>query len=103
MSPLLWRGGWGEAFLMAELPSYGFLPWARQGVASKISETDTLGTSDGTAIVRADLSAELDVQYTNLDGSTQTSTITKQLQVVGPGDVKQIDARAIVRTEPEAV
>jgi hypothetical protein len=85
---------------MADLPSYGFLPWARQGVASKISETDTLGSSDGTAILRADLSAELDVQYTNLDGSTQTSIITKQLQVVGPGDVKQIDTRAIVRTEP---
>ncbi|KAA9038474.1 hypothetical protein FW778_13000 [Ginsengibacter hankyongi] len=82
------------------LPSYGFLPWARQGVASKISETDTLGSSDGTAIARADLSAELDVQYTNLDGSVQVNTITKQIQVVGPGDVKSIDTRAIVRTEP---
>ena len=82
------------------LPSYGFLPWARQGVASKISETDTLGSSDGTAILRADLSADLDVQYTNLDGSKQVNTITKQIQVVGPGDVKGIDTKAIVRTEP---
>lgn len=85
---------------MADLPSYGFLPWARQGVAAKIKETDTLGSSDGTAIMRAHLSAELDVQYTNLDGSVQVNTIPKQIQVVGPGDVKGIDNRAIVRTEP---
>ena len=82
------------------LPSYGFLPWARQGVASKIIETDTLGSGDGSAILRADLSAELDVQYTNLDGSVQVNTITKQIQVVGPGDVLSIDTKAIVRTEP---
>ena len=82
------------------LPSYGFLPWARQGVASKISETDTLGSSDGTAIVRADLAAELDVQYTNLDGSVQVNTITKQIQVIGPGDVLSFSTKAIVRNEP---
>src|SRR5690242_2113982 len=85
---------------MADLPSYGFLPWARQGVAAKISETDTLGANDGTAIVRADIAAELDVQYTNLDGSVHVSTITKQIQVIGPGDVKGIINSAIVRTEP---
>ena len=56
--------------MATDLPSYGFLPWARQGVASKITEADTLGSNDGTAILRADLTAELDLQYTNLDGST---------------------------------
>ena len=85
---------------MATLPSYGFLPWARQGVASKISEPDTLGSGDGTAIVRADLKAELDIKYNNLDGSIQTNTITKQIQVIGPGDVLGISSKAIVRTEP---
>lgn len=85
---------------MATLPSYGFLPWARQGVASKISEIDTLGASDGTAIVRADLSAELDVQYTNLDGSVQVNTISKKIQVVGPGDVLNFENTVIVRTVP---
>jgi hypothetical protein len=85
---------------MPTLPSYGFLPWARQGVASKIGETDTLGSGDGPAIVRADLSAELDIQYTNLDGSVQTNTIKKLVQVVGPGDVLSVSTRAIVRTEP---
>ncbi|CAN5135498.1 hypothetical protein BH11BAC5_BH11BAC5_45320 [soil metagenome] len=85
---------------MATLPSYGFLPWARQGVASKIGETDTLGSGDGPAIVRADLAAELDIQYTNLDGSVQTNTIKKLVQVVGPGDVLSVSTRAIVRTEP---
>ena len=85
---------------MATLPSYGFLPWARQGVASKISEVDKLGAGDGTAIVRADLAAELDLQYTNLDGSVQTNTIPKQIQVIGPGDVLNFSAKAIVRHEP---
>ena len=62
--------------------------------------TDTLGSSDGTAIVRADLAADLDVQYTNLDGSVQVNTITKQIQVVGPGDVLSFSTKAIVRNEP---
>lgn len=85
---------------MANLPSYGFLPWARQGVASKINETDTLGSADGPAILRADVSAALDVQYTNLDGSTNINTITKQIQIIGPGDVMSMSTSAIVRTEP---
>ncbi|MEO8763664.1 MAG: hypothetical protein ABI416_05225 [Ginsengibacter sp.] len=85
---------------MAALPSYGFLPWARQGVASKISETDTLGNGDGTAVVRANLAADLDIQYTNLDGSTQVNTISKQIQIVGPGDVLSFSTKAIVRCEP---
>jgi hypothetical protein len=83
-----------------DLPSYGFLPWARQGVASKISEADTLGANDGTAVLRADLDAELDVQYTNLDGSVQVNTIKKQIQIIGPGDVLSISNKSIVRTEP---
>jgi hypothetical protein len=86
---------------MATLPSYAFLPWARQGVSAKISEPDTMGSSDGTAIERASLHAELDIAFKDLDNSEQTTTIAKDIQIVGPGDVLNISAKAIVRTEPK--
>ena len=85
---------------MASLPSYSFLPWARQGVAAKIQEADTLGTSAGVALVRANLAAGLDLKYNTLDGAEHTATINKQIQITGPGDVLSFDTKVIVRTEP---
>lgn len=86
---------------MATLPSYAFLPWARQGVSAQISEPDTMGTGDGTAVERASLHAELDITFKDLDNNGQTTTIEKDIQIVGPGDVLNLNARAIVRTEPK--
>ena len=85
---------------MASLPSYSFLPWARQGVAAKIQEADTLGASAGVALVRANLAAGLDLKYNTLDGAEHTATINKQIQITGPGDVLSFDTKVIVRTEP---
>src|SRR5690606_37681899 len=59
------------------------------------------GTDDGTAVERASLHAELDIAFKDLDNSEQTTTIAKDIQIVGPGDVLNINARAIVRTEPK--
>jgi hypothetical protein len=86
---------------MATLPSYAFLPWSRQGVSAKIKEADTMGSNDGAAVERASLQAELDIVSRGLDNSEQTTTIKKGVQIVGPGDVLNISAKAIVRTEPK--
>lgn len=83
------------------LATYSFLPWARQGVAAQISDADTLGNSNGVAMERASLPAELKLKYAGLDNKTTYATINKTIQIVGPGDVLSINPNAIVRTEPK--
>lgn len=85
---------------MADLPTYSFLPWARQGLAVRISEADTLGASNGTALERAQLIARLDLKHKNVDDIENISSITKTLTMVGPGDVTGFKSAAIVRTQP---
>lgn len=87
---------------MATLASYSFLPWARQGIASRISEKDTLGAGDGASTERAVLKASIEVGYKAVDDSVQTSIVEKDLKIVGPGDVQQFSTKNIVRTEPQA-
>ena len=82
--------------------TYSFLPWARQGVAARISDTDTLANSNGSAIERASMSAELKLKYTGLDNKLTYATVNKTIQIVGPGDVLSINQNAIVRTEPKS-
>jgi len=83
------------------LAHYGFIPWLRQGVASKITEKDTLGVGSGTAIERAKLDAIVAFRDTEIeDGSTNDHSISKEISLYGPGDVIAISERAIVRSEP---
>ncbi|MBO9699888.1 MAG: hypothetical protein J7604_06725 [Sporocytophaga sp.] len=86
---------------MAPIANISFLPWVRQGVAARISEADTLGNSEGIAIERASLQAELEVKYKGLDDVTLSNHINKSIQIVGPGDVQNFSQKAIVRTEPK--
>lgn len=77
---------------MSDIAKYTFLPWLRQGLANKIS--DTSGN-------RATF--ELDVTLTGqkIDGSGSiTESISKTIQLYGPGDIIGIDPRAIVKVEP---
>ena len=83
------------------LATYGFIPWVRQGMASRIAEVDTLGNSAGVAEVRAKLSASLELSYVQLNDTSDNSSINKDLSVVGPGDIVGISSKAIVRTEPK--
>src|ERR1043165_7650583 len=84
------------------IATYSFVPWLRQGVAARISETDTLGTTNGATPERANLPAELKLKFTGLDNAVTFAPITKNIQVVGPGDVVSLSQRAIVRTEPKS-
>ena len=72
------------------LATYSFLPWVRQGIANKI-------TSSGG--VRATVKVELTISG---EGSELpvSANVTKDVQLIGPGDIVGIEARSIVRTEP---
>ena len=85
---------------MAEvLAHYSFLPWLRQGLAAKIAEADTLG-ADSAAVERASLKIDLVVRDTGHDAATHDHEVTKNVQLIGPGDVTGINPRAIIRTFP---
>lgn len=86
---------------MATLASYSFLPWARQGIASRISDKDTLGVNDGASIERATLKASVELKYKATDNSIQSAVINKDIKIIGPGDVLNFSAKNIVRTEPQ--
>ena len=74
------------------LATYTFLPWLRQGISSKISGADTLGSGAGPgerAAVRISLQVNSDPDF-----------VSQNVQLIGPGDVIGISSRVIVRTEP---
>lgn len=74
------------------LTTYTFLPWLRQGIASKIERGDTLGVASRPS-ERASIQVALQV-------NGQTDFVSGDVQLVGPGDIVGINPRAIVRTEP---
>src|SRR6187200_2931654 len=76
---------------MDTLRNYTFLPWTRQGIAAEISVVDDLGTGSGPARERAEVSVSFTVNG---------QPVSKDVQVLGPGDVVGINPRAIVKTEP---
>src|SRR5688572_24649046 len=81
---------------MSARPSYSFLPWLRQGLASSILTTE----SDINVKLRAAIQVNIDLKAEKLDGAIQTEIITRDIQLYGPGDIVGIESRAIVRIEP---
>jgi hypothetical protein len=75
-----------------QIAAYTFLPWVRQGIASKIRTADNLATGTGPGERAA---VQISV---HLSGDPQP--IPQSVQLMGPGDVIGISPRAIVRTEP---
>jgi len=85
------------------LAQYSFVPWLRRGLGTKIEEIDVLGAtaSSGLADERASLEVDLVVEHTSLNNdSTAESTVTKTVSLTGPGDIRGINPRAILRVEP---
>lgn len=73
------------------LSTYTFLPWLRQGIASRITDADTLGP--GGPVERAALRISLKV-------NDEPDFATNQVHLLGPGDVIGMHPDAVVRTEP---
>lgn len=68
--------------------TYRFLPWARRGLADRITDADT------GAPLPARAKVNVGITVSNI-GETPYA-----LQLYGPGDVVGVDPRMIVRTEP---
>ena len=87
--------------MAAPIAQYTFIPWLRQGLASKIPDADTLGGSNGTVLRRASLPVDLTLQSTPITGNPSASpAISKSVQLLGPGDIRGIRPEAIVRVHP---
>lgn len=79
------------------LPTYSFLPWLRQGVATTISAAD----GDHTVATRATTHVELHLSGDPVAGGAELiQTFAQDIALYSPGDIIGIDQRAIVRTEP---
>ena len=90
---------------MSNLAQYTFIPWFRQGLAVKINEKDSYAAlgQDGSVDERVHLEIELFLEDTTIsDKSISENIIRKDVAIYGPGDIRGIDNRAIIRTEPKA-
>ncbi len=85
---------------MSNVPSYGFLPWARKGIAARINEQDTLSIGTATAVERASITASLDLEIRNVGETVSQKNISKPVKVVGPGDVLGFNQQVILRVTP---
>ena len=85
------------------LAHYTFVPWMRRGIASEIDAVDDLGENPNAGETgRATISVELVIDYTPITGGEvgDKPSVSKQVKIVGPGDIKGIKKDAIVRTFP---
>ena len=74
--------------------SYTFLPWARQGLANRLTAAAPAGQLRSAVEVRLALTSR------GLDGVETKKDFPRNVALYGPGDVIGVDRRAIIRTEP---
>jgi hypothetical protein len=72
------------------LRNYTFLPWLRQGIAGEIDTLENLG-GPGDSPQRPSVEVSFKVG---------TESVSKNAELLGPGDIVGINPRAIVKTEP---
>jgi hypothetical protein len=86
-----------------ELAHYAFVPWLKEGINTKISETDAQGvTTDAMAKERAVIEVSVTLETTDVNnGNTAETVVPKTVKLLGPPDVLAISTNAIVRTEPK--
>jgi len=75
---------------------YSFLPWLRHGLANRIdpASTSIAGRSRATFHIRLRAIGQA------LEGAPLSETITRDVELYGPGDIIGIERRAIIKTEP---
>lgn len=74
------------------IATYSFLPWLRQGISNKIN-----GSSTGA---RATIPVKLKISGQAVSGSNLEKSLTRNIELYGPGDIIGIDKKAIVKNEP---
>jgi hypothetical protein len=79
------------------LGTYSFLPWLRLGIANTITAAD----NDPTVKLRASIPVALTLTgHPVKDGPDLSASVSRNVDLYGPGDVIGIDPRAIVKVEP---
>ena len=77
--------------------TYSFLPWLRLGIANSITADD----GDAAVMRRATIPVDLEITGAPVEGDTDlTATVSRNIQMYGPGDIVGIDASTIVKNEP---
>lgn len=77
--------------------TWSFLPWVRQGVASKINNLEDLDSSYVAGpSERASITVSVDLEA---DG-TAAGTVSRDVKLAGPGDVIGLSPDSILRMEP---
>ena len=80
-----------------EIGTYSFLPWLRHGVANNINSADL----DPAVRTRAQIQIDLAITGEPVEGDTnQTETVSRSVELYGPGDIVGLDPKAIVKVEP---
>ena len=72
--------------------TYTFLPWIRQGVANRISAPATAQ--------RATIDVSIDIEGAKKGGGTVSASVTKAVELYGPGDIIGVDSAQVNRVEP---
>lgn len=78
---------------------YSFLPYIRTGLSSFLTAEDL---PDGTSpTARSNFSLTIDLEAQSVNGGTQTTPISKNFALKGPGDVTGINKNEIIKVSPE--
>lgn len=74
-----------------EIARYQFHPWSRRGISSAITEGDDLGAGTAATPERAGVS---------LGVMLNTTPLSRNFALIGPGDITGVSRTMVVRTEP---
>ncbi|MDJ0628352.1 MAG: hypothetical protein QNJ44_08850 [Rhodobacter sp.] len=73
--------------------TYTFLPWVRRGIANRIAGVSPAG--------RATFNVRIGIEGAAKNGGTAADSVTRAVQMFGPGDIVGIEPEQISRMEPE--
>jgi hypothetical protein len=84
------------------LDRYAFLPWARRGLATKITEPDNFNNFTGGpwAMERPKLKVKVKITAKK-GGTTHNEDVVQDVSLIGPGDIIGIDQNLVIKTEPK--
>jgi hypothetical protein len=78
------------------IATYSFLPWLRQGIANNITAKD----GDTNVKLRATIPVTLELTGEAIAGGNLTTSIQKNVELYGPGDILKLIKENIIKTEP---
>ena len=82
-----------------------YFPWVRKGLKEGVTEEDQLGkieNADSLNKLRSSIKISADYKITSPAGSAESLPVplSKEIQIIGPGDIVKVSAKAILKTVP---